>query len=177
MQATVSVHVESGGVEAAPLHRYIADKGRGATVPLIWSRGPGDEAAGGAAGPPVQCAKVIYLCDCCSSAYDMLARLSISRGLTRTLRLGNWGERVRSMSTGPSPMRLVSVNTVPERAAKVIGEFTSRASPKYDIKHIGNVTSESCTIPETTIAYTQPAIDEVQPYLRSFDPPPDMLVR
>ncbi|WVQ68660.1 uncharacterized protein L199_006869 [Kwoniella botswanensis] len=57
------------------------------------------------------------------------------------------------------PIRLVSVNTVPDRAKKVIGAVIDNVKDKYDIIHVGN----SATI------------EGVKPLLESTQPPPDIL--
>jgi hypothetical protein len=55
----------------------------------------------------------------------------------------------RSMSS--QPVNLVSVNTAPDRAKKVIGAVIDNVKDKYSIVHAGNSTSErgraagSCT--------------------------------
>ncbi|GAA6049566.1 hypothetical protein JCM3770_000851 [Rhodotorula araucariae] len=36
------------------------------------------------------------------------------------------------------PIGLVSVNTAPERAKKVLGEVCERVKPKYNVAHVGN---------------------------------------
>ncbi|BGP36582.1 hypothetical protein JCM10449v2_000483 [Rhodotorula kratochvilovae] len=36
------------------------------------------------------------------------------------------------------PIGLVSVNTAPDRAKKVLGEVCERVKPKYNIAHVGN---------------------------------------
>lgn len=46
------------------------------------------------------------------------------------------------MVVGP-PVSLVSVNTAPERAAKVIGAVIEAVKDKYSIVHAGNAESES----------------------------------
>jgi hypothetical protein len=45
------------------------------------------------------------------------------------------------MVVGP-PVNLVSVNTAPERAAKVIGAVIEAVKDKYNIVHAGNAESE-----------------------------------
>jgi hypothetical protein len=46
----------------------------------------------------------------------------------------------RSMSS--QPVNLVSVNTAPDRAKKVIGAVIDNVKDKYSIVHAGNSTSE-----------------------------------
>ncbi|WVW85186.1 hypothetical protein I302_107224 [Kwoniella bestiolae CBS 10118] len=58
-----------------------------------------------------------------------------------------------------SPVYLVSVNTVPERAQKVIGAVIDSVKDKYNIVHVGNSTT----------------IEGVKPLLESIQPPPDIL--
>ncbi|GMK55688.1 hypothetical protein CspeluHIS016_0207440 [Cutaneotrichosporon spelunceum] len=57
------------------------------------------------------------------------------------------------------PVNLVSVNTAPERAKKVIGTVIENVKDKYTIVHAGN----SATI------------DGVKPLLLSIQPPPGIL--
>lgn len=56
-------------------------------------------------------------------------------------------------------VNLVSVNTAPERAAKVIGTVIENVKGKYDIVHAGNSTT----------------IEGVKPLLESVQPPPGIL--
>ncbi|KLT46543.1 hypothetical protein CC85DRAFT_253674 [Cutaneotrichosporon oleaginosum] len=60
--------------------------------------------------------------------------------------------------SGP-PVNLVSVNTAPERAKKVIGEVIENVKHKYAIVHAGNSTT----------------IEDVKPLLLSVQPPPEIL--
>lgn len=49
----------------------------------------------------------------------------------------------RAMSTPSStPVNLISVNTAPDRANKVIGTVIENVKDKYSIIHAGNSTSE-----------------------------------
>ncbi|TXT07432.1 hypothetical protein VHUM_03152 [Vanrija humicola] len=64
------------------------------------------------------------------------------------------------MSTPSAPINLVSVNTVPERAKKVLGRVIDTVKDKYTIVHAGN--SET--------------IEGVKPLLLSIQPPPGILV-
>lgn len=48
-----------------------------------------------------------------------------------------------AMSTSSRPVGLVSVNTAPERAKKVLGEVCERVKPRYNIEHVGNADSTS----------------------------------
>ncbi|KAK1926853.1 hypothetical protein DB88DRAFT_475833 [Papiliotrema laurentii] len=63
----------------------------------------------------------------------------------------------RAMSS--QPINLVSVNTVPERAKKVIGQVIDNVKDRYVIVHAGN--SET--------------IEGVKPLLLSVQPPPGIL--
>ncbi|WWC71204.1 uncharacterized protein I206_105157 [Kwoniella pini CBS 10737] len=63
------------------------------------------------------------------------------------------------MASRSSPINLVSVNTVPERAKKVIGTVIENVKDKYNIVHAGN--SET--------------IEGVKPLLESIQPPPSIL--
>lgn len=58
-----------------------------------------------------------------------------------------------------APVNLVSVNTAPERAQKVIGTVIQNVKDKYDIVHAGNSTT----------------IEGVRPLLESVQPPPGIL--
>ncbi|WOO80287.1 uncharacterized protein LOC62_03G003801 [Vanrija pseudolonga] len=58
-----------------------------------------------------------------------------------------------------APVNLVSVNTVPERAKKVIGQVIDSVKERYTIVHAGN--SET--------------IEGVRPLLLSIQPPPGIL--
>lgn len=58
------------------------------------------------------------------------------------------------------PINLVSVNTAPERAAKVIGKVIENVKDRYTIVHAGNSTT----------------IEGVAPLLKSVQPPPGILV-
>lgn len=58
-----------------------------------------------------------------------------------------------------APVNLVSVNTAPERAKKVIGTVIENVKDKYDIVHAGNSTT----------------IEGVKPLLESVQPPPGIL--
>ncbi|WWC90325.1 uncharacterized protein L201_005258 [Kwoniella dendrophila CBS 6074] len=62
-------------------------------------------------------------------------------------------------SSQNTPINLVSVNTVPERAKKVIGTVIENVKDKYNIVHAGN----SITI------------EGVAPLLKSIQPPPGIL--
>ncbi|WVR09294.1 hypothetical protein IAU60_006359 [Kwoniella sp. DSM 27419] len=57
------------------------------------------------------------------------------------------------------PIRLVSVNTSPERAGRVISAVIERVKDKYTIEHAGNTTT----------------IDGVAPLLLSIKPAPGLL--
>lgn len=73
------------------------------------------------------------------------------------------------MST--QPVNLVSVNTAPDRAKKVIGAVIDNVKDKYAIVHAGNSTSELAghVTPLTS------AIEGVKPLLLSVQPPPGIL--
>ncbi|PWN86830.1 hypothetical protein FA10DRAFT_304719 [Acaromyces ingoldii] len=62
-------------------------------------------------------------------------------------------------ATQEQPVQLVSVNTAPDRAKKVIGAVIEQVKEKYAIEHAGN--SET--------------IEGVEPLLRSIQPPPGIL--
>lgn len=57
-------------------------------------------------------------------------------------------------------VNLVSVNTAPDRAAKVIGTVIENVKDRYTIVHAGNSTT----------------IEGVKPLLESVQPPPGILV-
>ncbi|AAW41377.1 hypothetical protein CNA08170 [Cryptococcus deneoformans JEC21] len=66
----------------------------------------------------------------------------------------------RAMSTPSStPVNLISVNTAPDRANKVIGTVIENVKDKYSIVHAGNSTT----------------IEGVKPLLESTQPPPGIL--
>jgi hypothetical protein len=65
-----------------------------------------------------------------------------------------------TMTPSPTPINLVSVNTAPERAAKVIGAVINNVKDKYNIVHAGNTTT----------------IEGVKPLLESIKPAPGILV-
>lgn len=63
--------------------------------------------------------------------------------------------RATMSSTARSPVNLISVNTFPERAGKVIGAVIDTVRDKYTIVHAGNSTSEcvSCVVVDVWYAY------------------------
>ncbi|WWC90306.1 uncharacterized protein L201_005239 [Kwoniella dendrophila CBS 6074] len=63
------------------------------------------------------------------------------------------------MSSSAAPVNLVSVNTAPDRAKKVIGAVIENVKDKYNIVHAGNTTT----------------IEGVKPLLESIQPPPGIL--
>ncbi|KAJ9123163.1 hypothetical protein QFC22_001356 [Naganishia vaughanmartiniae] len=63
------------------------------------------------------------------------------------------------MSTSQQPVNLVSVNTAPERAKRLIGILIKDVSDKYTIVHAGNAER----------------IEDVEPLLKSIQPPPGIL--
>jgi hypothetical protein len=63
------------------------------------------------------------------------------------------------MSPSAEPVNLVSVNTAPERAKRLIGILIKDVADKYNIVHAGN--SET--------------IEGVKPLLLSIQPPPGIL--
>jgi hypothetical protein len=75
------------------------------------------------------------------------------------------------------PFKLVTVNTAPERAAKLIGRMVEALKEQYTIIHVANVTG--ITIPRRT-SFEDPAnsfppeIKDVKPTVEKFNP--DMLV-
>nr|XP_031858610.1 uncharacterized protein CI109_005990 [Kwoniella shandongensis]KAA5525682.1 hypothetical protein CI109_005990 [Kwoniella shandongensis] len=62
-------------------------------------------------------------------------------------------------ATSKTPINLISVNTFPERAAKVIGAVIENVKDKYTIVHAGNSTT----------------IEGVKPLLEKTQPPPGIL--
>jgi hypothetical protein len=48
------------------------------------------------------------------------------------------------MSTPKGPFRLVTVNTNPERAQRLIGRVVEDLKDRYTIQHIANCESEFC---------------------------------
>ncbi|TNY21988.1 hypothetical protein DMC30DRAFT_415531 [Rhodotorula diobovata] len=63
------------------------------------------------------------------------------------------------MSTSSRPVGLVSVNTAPERAKKVLGEVCERVKPRYNIEHVGNADT----------------IGGLEPLLKSLEPKPGIV--
>lgn len=70
--------------------------------------------------------------------YFMLS--SITRHTTRSIRLRQYS--TFSMSKTNHPVNLVSVNTAPDRAKKVIGAVIEGVKDKYSIIHAGNSESK-----------------------------------
>ncbi|WVQ73555.1 hypothetical protein IAR50_003133 [Cryptococcus sp. DSM 104548] len=68
---------------------------------------------------------------------------------------------IRSMSSAApvAPISLVSVNTHPDRAQRVIGSVIQKVKDRYTIVHAGNITT----------------IEGVKPLLESTQPRPDIL--
>jgi hypothetical protein len=52
-----------------------------------------------------------------------------------------------NMSVPKGPFRLVTVNTAPERAKKLIGRVVEDLKESYTIQHIANCASRRCRIP------------------------------
>ncbi|KAF4965956.1 hypothetical protein FSARC_6295 [Fusarium sarcochroum] len=55
-----------------------------------------------------------------------------------------------SASTPEGPFRLVTVNNVPERAKKVIGQVVQELRSRYIIEHVGNCFDKSEVAPKVT---------------------------
>lgn len=82
------------------------------------------------------------------------------------------------MSEPKGPYRLVTVNTAPERAKRLIGRMTEALKDRYDIRHVDNCESESTwnSAPSNLLLTTrETAIDEVLPKVTKHKP--DVLVR
>lgn len=50
------------------------------------------------------------------------------------------------MSSPKGPYRLVTVNTAPERAKRLVGRVVVELKDQYTIEHIANCESKSCTL-------------------------------
>jgi hypothetical protein len=53
----------------------------------------------------------------------------------------NHGPDVESAMSNGKPWRLITVNTSPERAKRLIGRVAEALRGKYDVEHVDNVTS------------------------------------
>lgn len=53
------------------------------------------------------------------------------------------------MSAPKGPFRLVTVNTAPERAKRLIGRMAEALSDRYTIIHVDNCESEHTTTPHS----------------------------
>ncbi len=95
-----------------------------------------------------------------------------------------------SSSSSSQPINLVSVNTAPDRAKKVIGEVIDNVKDKYSIVHAGNTTSEPSLpllvllggyvkhiVLRADLVLRIVAIEGIKPLLLSVQPPPGILVR
>lgn len=58
--------------------------------------------------------------------------------------------------TRKGPFRLVTVNTAPERAKKLIGRMIESLKDRYEIEYVANCTSTIAFIIHTTHTLTDP---------------------
>jgi hypothetical protein len=79
------------------------------------------------------------------------------------------------------PYRLVTVNTAPERAKRLVGRVVEDLKEQYTIQHVANCESEYAGIStvlnrlgEKESLLTRTAIDEVEGKVKEFQP--DVLV-
>lgn len=79
------------------------------------------------------------------------------------------------------PYRLVTVNTAPERAKRLVGRVVEDLKEQYTIQHIANCESEYAVnstvlnvLSEKESRLTRTAIDEVEGKVKEFQP--DVLV-
>jgi hypothetical protein len=74
------------------------------------------------------------------------------------------------------PFKLVTVNTAPERARRLIGQFSEQVKELYMIEHVANCESESSKESKQDIMHTNSiaAIGEVEVTVRKHQP--DVLV-
>lgn len=81
------------------------------------------------------------------------------------------------MSEPKGPFRLVTVNTAPERAKKLIGRVVEDMKGEYTIEHIANCDSKMSSFLKSTqnTTLTFSAIDDVRPTVERLKP--DVLVR
>jgi hypothetical protein len=73
------------------------------------------------------------------------------------------------------PFKLVTVNTAPERAKRLIGRMVENVKDKYEIIHSANIESKYARPVRTIFAYRRPAIDNVPDVVKEIKP--DILVR
>jgi hypothetical protein len=75
-------------------------------------------------------------------------------------------------------INIISVNTAPDRAKKVIGAVIEKVKDRYDLVHAGNAESEYVEnlVTDGVLMGTYIAIEEVKPLLLSTKPPPKILV-
>ena len=91
--------------------------------------------------------------------------------------------RVLSMSAERATINVVSVNTAPERAKRLLGQVIERVKDKYSLVHAGNSESQYTNdAPRRKclrlIGCRSPtAIEGVRPLLLSIQPPPGLMVR
>jgi len=71
--------------------------------------------------------------------------------------------------------KLVTVNTAPERAKRLIGRVIENVKDKYEIIHSANIESKYARSVRTIFAYRRPAIDNVAAVVEEIKP--DILVR
>lgn len=76
------------------------------------------------------------------------------------------------------PYRLVTVNTAPERARRLIARLVEALQDRYTIIHVDNCESNQIKIPQaysSLHADSDTAIEEVEPKVKQHQP--DLLVR
>lgn len=73
------------------------------------------------------------------------------------------------------PFKLVTVNTAPERAKRLIGRMAENVKDKYEIIHSANIESKYARSARTIFAYMRLAIDNVAAVVEEIKP--DILVR
>jgi hypothetical protein len=78
------------------------------------------------------------------------------------------------MSLPKGPYRLVTVNTAPERAKKLIGRVVENLKERYTIQHIANCESTYKAVLYPTLSKSSLEIEEVRPTVESLRP--DILV-
>lgn len=77
------------------------------------------------------------------------------------------------MSVRSGPWRLVTVNTAPERAKRLIGRMMEALKDRYDIEYVDNCESKSCPAPfpqKLPLTDCLPAIAEVLPKVTKHKP-------
>jgi hypothetical protein len=93
-------------------------------------------------------------------------------------------QSVRNMSSSSAAVNLVSVNTAPDRAKKVIGAVIEEVKDRYALVHAGNSESECvhkaglerAEKGKEGLISSHSAIEGVKPLLLSVQPPPGILV-